>query len=130
MLLDNKTQGKVGEARRQSIQKDARLSFISSFFSVYGFSVLRQELGRARAMRLLVPASSYGTATPAGRPFRIPGLAGIDAGRRQIAEDQAAGKMSKRSLAKSDFLKRPALNLAVYGLEVHILHHYGAYRIP
>ena len=85
--------------------------------------------GRARALRLLVPASSDGAGTPTGQPFHIPGLAGIDADRRQIAEDQTAGKMPKRSLAKSDLLKRPALNLAAYGLEVHILHHYGAHRI-
>lgn len=34
-----------------------------------------------------------------------------DAARRQIAEEQAAGKMPKRSVVKGDFLKRRALML-------------------
>ena len=34
-----------------------------------------------------------------------------EAARRQIAEDQAAGKMLKRPLVKQDFLKRRALML-------------------
>ena len=36
-----------------------------------------------------------------------------DAARRQIAEDQAAGRMPKRALVKGDFLKRRALLLPV-----------------
>lgn len=81
MLLDNKAQGKVGDVLRQSIQKDARLSFISGLFSVYGFSALRQELGRARALRLLVPATGD-PASAANGQFRIPGLTGAEADRR------------------------------------------------
>lgn len=79
MLLDNKSHGKVGDVLRESIQKDARLSIISSFLSIYGFSALRQELGLAKAMRLLLPGN--GKAVETGQ-FRVPGLAGSDADRR------------------------------------------------
>ena len=40
MLLDNKGQGKVGDALGKSIQADARLSVVSGLFSIYGYAVL------------------------------------------------------------------------------------------
>ncbi len=40
-LLDNKTQGKVGETLAGSIGQDARLSIVSSLFSIYGYRSLK-----------------------------------------------------------------------------------------
>jgi len=81
-LLDNKTHGIVGDALKQNIQADARLSILSGLFSVYGYSILKKELERVGALRLLVP-SNAGTASPGGdAPFRVAGLAGTDADRR------------------------------------------------
>ena len=55
MLLDNKTQGKVGDVLAESIEKDARLSMLSSLFSIYGYEALQRELGKVAAVRILLP---------------------------------------------------------------------------
>jgi len=73
-LLDNKGQGKVGDAISESIQDDARLAIASSVFSIYGYAALSKEVARVGALRLLLPRSNAGRSTP----FRIDGLAGCE----------------------------------------------------
>lgn len=53
MLLDNKKNGKVGDALKVSLKSGARLSIISGLFSIYGFEVLKKELARVENVRLL-----------------------------------------------------------------------------
>lgn len=53
MLLDNKKNGRVGEALRDSLQSGSRLSLISGLFSIYGFDALKKELSRINKVRLL-----------------------------------------------------------------------------
>ena len=82
MLLDNKTTGKVGDELGKSIKKDARLSMLSSLFSVYGYEALRKELSRVASVRLLLPA---GVTTGSGGGldgFRVAGLVGTEVDRR------------------------------------------------
>ena len=67
MLLDNKKNGRVGDALRDSLSSDSRLSIISGLFSIYGFNALKKELSRVGAARLLLskiqisPASNENT---------------------------------------------------------------------
>ena len=44
MFLDNKKNGKVGDALREHLTKGAKLSVISGLFSIYGFESLKNEL--------------------------------------------------------------------------------------
>ena len=41
-LLDNKGQGRVGNALEKSIQANANVSILSSLFSIYGYSALEK----------------------------------------------------------------------------------------
>ena len=56
VLLDNKGQGKVGDALIKSIKTNARLAIASSLFSIYGFSALKTQLTRIDTLRLLIPS--------------------------------------------------------------------------
>jgi superfamily II DNA or RNA helicase len=60
ILLDNKGQGKVGDALSKSIEAEARLSIVSSMFSIYGYAVLKKELKQIDALRLLIPQNDAG----------------------------------------------------------------------
>ena len=82
VLLDNKGQGKVGDALAEGIQTNARLSVLSSLFSIYGYSVLKQQLAQADALRLLIPLNNTIVASGTDQPFRMAGLAGSEADRR------------------------------------------------
>ena len=53
VLLDNKKNGKVGDALKENIRKSSRLSIISSMFSIYAYEALKKELGRVDKVRLL-----------------------------------------------------------------------------
>jgi len=82
-LLDNKSQGKVGDALARSIEPDARLSVLTNHFSIYGYSVLDKQLGKSEKLRLLVPSNN----APDGseyiqQQFQANNLAGGKADRR------------------------------------------------
>ena len=82
VLLDNKGQGKVGDALAECIQANARLSILSSLFSIYGFSALKKQLVRAGFLRLLIPSNNTPVASENVKPFRVAGLTGSEADRR------------------------------------------------
>ena len=54
MILDNKKNGKVGDALRAHLNADSRLSVISGLFSIYGFEALKSELKGLDAFRLIL----------------------------------------------------------------------------
>ncbi len=82
VLLDNKGQGKVGDALAEGIHVNAHLSILSGLFSVYGYSVLKKQLARAGIFRLLIPSNEIPVASGSEQPFRVAGLAGSAADRR------------------------------------------------
>jgi ERCC4-related helicase len=82
MLLDNKPTGKVGEKLGKSIKTDARLSMLSSLFSVYGYEALREKLSRVASVRLLFPAGAGTGSAGSLDGFRVPGLVGTEVDRR------------------------------------------------
>ena len=54
MLLDNKKNGKVGDALREHLTEGAKLSVISGLFSIYGFESLKNELKGLDKFRLIL----------------------------------------------------------------------------
>ncbi|WP_306120902.1 MULTISPECIES: helicase-related protein [unclassified Roseitalea] len=54
MLLDNRKNGKVGEALRGYLTEGTKLSVISGLFSIYGFESLKKELKSVDGIRLLL----------------------------------------------------------------------------
>lgn len=57
-ILDNKELGTVIDAIRQSVQKNDRISMVSSLFSLFGFEELKKELSKVDHIRLLIPAQA------------------------------------------------------------------------
>ena len=81
-LLDNKGQGRVGNALEKSIQANANVSILSSLFSIYGYSALEKQLNLTNTLRLLIPSGNTLTASNDEIPFRIKELTGGEADRR------------------------------------------------
>lgn len=54
MLLDNKKNGKVGDALREHLAEGSKLSVISGLFSIYGFESLKNELKGLDKFRLIL----------------------------------------------------------------------------
>ncbi len=69
MLLDNKAQGKIGDVLAERLAAGARLSLLSSAFSIYAYSLLKDHLKRAASVRLLLPTAGEAA-------FRVAELAG------------------------------------------------------
>ncbi len=82
VLLDNKGQGKVGDALAEGIQANAHVSILSSLFSIYGYSALKKQLERAGLLRLLIPSNDSAAAFGNIQPFMVAGLTGSKADRR------------------------------------------------
>ncbi len=83
VLLDNKGQGKVGDALGKSIQADARLSVVSGLFSIYGYAVLKNHLAQIGALRLLIPSNDAWAMLPSDKqPFQVANLVGDEGDRR------------------------------------------------
>lgn len=81
VLLDNKAQGRVSDFLVENLGDGARLSILSSAFSIYAFEALQRELATVDSVRLLFPALSQVSTAPEGQPLVISGLLG-DAGDR------------------------------------------------
>lgn len=58
MFIDNKKRGKVGETLKSYIKTDSKLSFISSYFTMYGFKELSFELKKIDSINLLLTDSA------------------------------------------------------------------------
>ena len=83
VLLDNKGQGKVGDALSESIQAGARLSVVSGLFSIYGYAVLKNQLAQIDALRLLMPLNNAGPKLPEDKqPLQVANIAGDEGDRR------------------------------------------------
>ncbi|SDT06328.1 hypothetical protein SAMN05216198_3558 [Halopseudomonas litoralis] len=54
MLLDNKTSGHVGNELKKYFSDEAKLSVLSSLFTLYGFASLKQELKKLQSAKLLL----------------------------------------------------------------------------
>ena len=54
MFIDNKKKGKVGQVLKQHLKPNSKLSIISSYFTIYGFKELSQELKKIDSINLLL----------------------------------------------------------------------------
>ena len=54
MFIDNKKKGKVGQVLKQHLEPNSKLSIISSYFTIYGFKELSQELKKIDSINLLL----------------------------------------------------------------------------
>ncbi len=96
-LLDNKTQGKVGETLAGIIDQDARLAIVSSLFSIYGYRSLEKELSKVQSLRLLLPTLKASREIAENDGFRLPDPGGGEQDRQfrnalnisQVARDCA-----------------------------------------
>ena len=84
MLLDNRAQGKIGDVLAEHIGKDARLSILSSCFSIYAYSLLKDQLRRVDSLRLLLPAVTASSAASGEALFRVAELAGGETTDRRL----------------------------------------------
>jgi len=64
MLIDNKTNGKIGDKLKEHISAGSKLSVITGLFSIYAYEALQHELGQVESARVLL--SRVGQAANAG----------------------------------------------------------------
>lgn len=132
MIIDNKANGKIGEELRKNIAKNARLSVISSIFSIYGYSELKTELEKTDTFRLLLPQTSYQGKNRIDNELEIRDLTGSEVDRRfrnnlnltQIARE-CAEWLSRKAEIKAVAIPIPqnlfhvaktdGENIAIYG---------------
>ena len=84
-LLDNRGQGRVGDALREGTAKGARLAILSRVFSVHGFSALEDSLGEVEQLRFLLPSDDGIVPSDGKTEFRA-GAISSDAGDRHAGE--------------------------------------------
>ncbi len=61
MLLDNKSQGKVGDVIGKALDESSEMAVLTSLFSIYGFAKLNRELSKVQNLRLAIGKSADGT---------------------------------------------------------------------
>lgn len=54
MLLDNKSHGKVVDELRSALGPDSKALVLTAWFSVFGYSALKSELGKVQELRILL----------------------------------------------------------------------------
>ena len=59
MLIDNKKNNKLGEVLKENIDNNCKLSMISGYFTIYGFSYLKTELEKVESVRLLLTSTNF-----------------------------------------------------------------------
>lgn len=59
MLIDNKKNNKVGDVLKSNIQNNSKLSIISSYFTLFGYSQLKKELNKLKNVRILISSNSF-----------------------------------------------------------------------
>lgn len=57
--LDNTGRQRLGDALKEAIGEDARLSIIASYFTVYAYSELKEELSRVRELRFVFDQPTF-----------------------------------------------------------------------
>ena len=52
-IRDNYSNGSVGKFLEEHIEKDANLSFVSAYFTIYAYEKLKPQLDHVKSLRLL-----------------------------------------------------------------------------
>ena len=51
-LIDNKQYGRVGDVLKRSIKENSKISITSSYFTLYAFDELKEELSKIQGLLL------------------------------------------------------------------------------
>ncbi|NLN47623.1 MAG: helicase, partial [Clostridiales bacterium] len=52
-ILDNRSRGNVGDFLKGEIKKDAKLSIVSAYFTIFAYGELKKELNKIKELRFL-----------------------------------------------------------------------------
>ena len=52
-ILDNRSRGNVGDFLKSEIKKDAKVSIVSAYFTIFAYSELKKELNKIKGLRFL-----------------------------------------------------------------------------
>lgn len=109
MLIDNKTSGYVGNELKKRIFDGSKLSVLSSLFTLYGFSTLKQELKQIHSARILLTSWNIPT---------LQTLIGTDAEVRllnQLQQKRIADEFSQwlgnKADVKASLVNQPGQNI-------------------
>ncbi|WP_284880590.1 helicase-related protein [Acinetobacter variabilis] len=109
MLVDNKTRGYVGNELKKHIFDSSKLSVLSSLFTIYGFSILKQELKQLHSARILLTSWNIPT---------LQTLIGTDAEVRllnQLQQKRIADEFSQwlgnKADVKASLVNQPGQNI-------------------
>ncbi|WP_201318257.1 helicase-related protein [Paenibacillus sp. EPM92] len=58
-ILDNRTKGAVGEYLKRQITKDAKLSIVSAYFTIFAFDELKDQLSKIESLRFLFSEPTF-----------------------------------------------------------------------
>lgn len=61
MIINNKNNNNLVDVLKEKIQKDCKLSIITSFFTLYGFDQLKKELKNSKITRILTTQNYFAT---------------------------------------------------------------------
>lgn len=119
MIIDNKTNGKVGEELKKHIDSTSHVSIISSLFSIYAYSEIKDDLNRTNSFRFLL--SQKNTQKNIGNKdgIEIKGLIGSDIDR------SLRNKLNIAQLAKecAEWISKKAeIKTSLYPIPQNLFH--------
>jgi SNF2 family DNA or RNA helicase len=126
-IRDNHTRGNVGDFLREKIEPSSELSFVTAYFTIYGYAALREELEQIERLRLLFGEPRFirevDPDKSAGKQFLIDS-SGLrianQLSQRAIARECAdwiRRKVDIRSVAQAGFLHGKMYHVAKNGVE-------------
>jgi hypothetical protein len=126
-IRDNHTRGNVGDFLREKIEPSSELSFVTAYFTIYGYAALREELEEIERLRLLFGEPRFirevDPDKSAGKQFLIDS-SGLrlanQLSQRTIARECAdwiRRKVDIRSITQAGFLHGKLYHVAKNGVE-------------
>ena len=58
-LIDNKQYGRVGDVLKRSIKENSKISITSSYFTLYAFDELKEELSKIDILRFIYTEPTF-----------------------------------------------------------------------
>ena len=58
-LIDNKQYGRVGDVLKRNIKENSKLSITASYFTLYAFQELKEELSKINSLRFIYTEPTF-----------------------------------------------------------------------
>ena len=58
-IIDNKQYGRVGDVLKRNIKENSKLSIIASYFTLYAFDELKEELSKIDSLRFIYTEPTF-----------------------------------------------------------------------